>query len=155
MSPKYAQIAWCIVVVIGVSRPAPVSGWTQIVPGIDYQEYTLPDPNNVFVARMDRHHPSCFIDTSLANGVCGGSLQTIGGQFSLYDGAITYWNQDWGAQSDVVVAINGDYWNTSTYIPLGPQIQGGSGAGSARLGPALQGAGGGGGPHGGRRGAVF
>lgn len=125
MSPKHAQIAWCVVVVIGVSRPAPVNAWTQIVPGIDYQEYTLPDPNNVFVARMDRHNPSCFIDTSLANGACGGSLQTIGGQFSLYDGAITYWNQDWGAQSDVVVAINGDYWNTSTYIPLGPQIQGG------------------------------
>ncbi len=125
MNPNRLRIACCLAMAIAALLPAAVIAWTPVAPGIDYQEFNLPDPNNVFVARMDRHNPNCFLDTSLANGRIDGSIQTIGNQFNLYDGAMSYWGQDWGGQTDVVVAVNGDYWNTGTYIPLGPQVQSG------------------------------
>ena len=51
---------WLFVVVLvftgSVSAQAPAEdlAWEQIAPGIEYQKFRLPDPNNVFVVRMDR-----------------------------------------------------------------------------------------------------
>ncbi len=41
------------------------SDWTQLVPGIDYREFRLPDPNRVFVARMGLGHNSVTIDSTI------------------------------------------------------------------------------------------
>ena len=99
------------------------SGWTTVGTGIEYQEFYLPDPNILFVTRMDRHNPECYIDTGTAKNRIDGALEVISSQFSRNDDAMSYWGQDWGHRNDVVVAINGDYWNTTTYIPLSGQIQ--------------------------------
>ncbi len=101
--------------------------WTQVGTGIEYQEYYLPDPNVVYVARMDRHNPQCYIDSGIANNRINGTVQTPPNQAALFDDAMSYWGQDWGHRNDVVVTINGDYWDTSDYIPLSGQVMTGWG----------------------------
>jgi len=100
-------------------------GWTTIGPGIEYQEYQLPDPNNVFVARMDRSNPNCTIESSIGQGRLSGGTETVRNQATRYDDALNYWGQDWGQRNDVIVAINGDFYNTSTGVPTSGQIQAG------------------------------
>ena len=97
------------------------AGWTTVGPGIEYQEYTLPDPNDVYVARMDRDNPQAMVDTTLGGSRLGSS-ETIGSQASRYDEAINYWGQDWGSRNDVVVAVNGDFLETSNNTPLLGQV---------------------------------
>lgn len=99
--------------------------WTTVGPGIEYQEFTLPDPNNVFVARMDRRNPAVTIESSIGQGRLSGGTETVRAQASRYEDAIGYWGYDWGRRHDVIVAINGDFWNTSTGVPLGGQIHSG------------------------------
>jgi hypothetical protein len=97
--------------------------WTSVGTGIEYQQFQIPGPNNVFVTRMDRNNPLCYIDTSLAYGRIDGYVERPSGQFARYDDALSFWNEDWGRRNDVVVAINGDYWINN--IPLGSQAQSG------------------------------
>ncbi|MDM8008901.1 MAG: phosphodiester glycosidase family protein [Phycisphaerae bacterium] len=101
------------------------SAWTAVGPGIEYQEFTLPDPNNVFVARMERRNPAVTIESSIGQGRLSGGTETVRSQASRYEDAIGYWGYDWGRRNDVIVAINGDFWNTSTGVPLGGQIHSG------------------------------
>ena len=42
-----------------------------------------------------------------------------------YDQAINYWGQSWGSRNNVVVAINGSFYNTQTASPVGGQIHSG------------------------------
>jgi hypothetical protein len=85
--------------------------------GIEYQEFTLPDPNRLFVARMDRDNTACFVDTMLAQGRLSVN-ETIGAQATRYGDAINYWDQDWGQRNNIIVAINGDFPDTSDNTPL-------------------------------------
>jgi hypothetical protein len=57
-------LCWLIIVIIissgsisAVGAPDD-TGWVSVVAGIDYQKFQLPDPNNVFVVRMDRANTS-------------------------------------------------------------------------------------------------
>jgi len=109
-----------LVVLSGLS-----AGWTPVGTGIEYQEFTLPDPNNVFVARMDRDNANCIIESSIAQGRLASGKERTSGQASRYDDALAYWGEDWGQRNDVVVAINGDFHNTTTGVPAGGQIQAG------------------------------
>ena len=98
--------------------------WTNVGTGIDYQYFYAAETNDhVFVTRMDRHNPECYIESSLAQNRDDGYTQTVSGQFNLYDDALSFWGQDWGRRYDVVAAINGDYWSGG--IPLQGQVQGG------------------------------
>lgn len=106
------------------SAPAAL-GWTTVGPGIEYQEFTLPDPNNLFVARMDRRNPAVIIDSSIGQGRLSGGTETVRNQASRYEDAIGFWGTDWGRRNDVIVAINGDFYNTSTGVPTGGQIHSG------------------------------
>jgi len=99
--------------------------WEQVGPGIEYREYQLPDPNNVFVTRMDRNNPQVIIESSIARGRLSGGLETVSGMDQRYDGAINYWDQTWGNRNDVVVAINGYYFDYLTGIPRQGQVHSG------------------------------
>jgi hypothetical protein len=83
--------------------------WTTIGDGIEYQEYTLPDPNNLFVTRLLRSNTNAIIDCTFANGLLE-SNQTMPDQCSLYDDTVFFDGRDWGPRYDIVAAINGDFY---------------------------------------------
>jgi hypothetical protein len=105
---------------------APQDDWGEIiVPGIEYREYHLPDPNNVFVTRMDRGDLSLALESSIAQGKLSGGTETVSGMASRYDGAINYWDQIWGNSNQVVVAINGFYYDWFSGVPQQGQVHSG------------------------------
>ena len=114
MTPKrFLLILWFLAILAIVPR-SNVDAWTTIGNGIEYQEFTTPDPNRLFVCRVARDNPNAVIDTTLANGyVKGGNTQIVRYQASLYDDAITWWGQSWGARNRVICAINGDFFNSN------------------------------------------
>jgi hypothetical protein len=98
-----------------------VAQWQSVAPGIDYQEFTLADPNNVFVARMDRATTSCIIDSCIAQGKLVSGREPVSGMANRYDDTFGYWGEEWGKyRYDVVAAINGSGFTGDT--PTGGQI---------------------------------
>jgi hypothetical protein len=117
--------------------------WTEIVEGIDYQEFRLPGPNRAFVTRMDRANPNLILDSSIAQGKLSGGTETVSVMANRYEQAINAWApqpesssssifplsqpakpskpvyQPWGARNDVVVAINGTFFYTDTGVTIG------------------------------------
>lgn len=115
------KLLWnMILIVVLLSLGAPVVGaqeaveaWGEIVaPGIEYREYQLPDPVNVFVARMERNNPevNLTLESSIGQGRLSGGGETVSGMAQRYDGAINFWDQTWGNTNQVAVAINGFYF---------------------------------------------
>ncbi len=105
-------------------------GWNLIAPGIEYQKYSLPDPNNVFVVRMDRSNLGVTLESSIAQGKLALGRETVSGMYARYDQALNYWGgganpPTWGMRNQVVVAINGIYFDWNTGIPQGGQVQSG------------------------------
>ena len=111
------------------------AGWQTVAPGIEYQEFHLPDtddlgPNDVYVARMEKNNPgvNVTIDSMIAQGRLSGGLETVSGMFNRYEDTINYWDQSWGKRNDVVVAINGYFFGPDHEPPGVPwrgQIQSG------------------------------
>jgi hypothetical protein len=99
--------------------------WTTVGTGIEFQKFVLPDPNNVFVARMLRSNPNATIESSIAQGKLSGAVETISGQASRYDDALSYWGHAWGQRNKVVVAINGDFADLNLGVTNGGQIHSG------------------------------
>lgn len=98
--------------------------WQAIAPGIDYQPFAAPGPNNVFVARMDRNHPDVTLDTMLGQDrLLFGGTETVSSMAASREDAISYWGEQWGDRYDVAAAINGDFYSGG--IPVSGQIQGG------------------------------
>jgi hypothetical protein len=109
---------------------SPDGEWMPVADGIEYQKFTLADPNNVFVARMDRSNLNLTIESSIAHGGLSGYTETVGGMAAHAEQAINYWGgtynpSTWGARNDVVVAINGSYFSWDTYIMEGGMIHSG------------------------------
>jgi hypothetical protein len=94
--------------------------WVSVAPGVDYQEYTISGPNNVFVTRMERSDLGCTIDTCVAQGRLTGGTETVSSMATRHEGAIGYWGQVWGQRYDVVAAVNGDFYSAG--IPVSGQI---------------------------------
>lgn len=117
-------VGWGALVALAICQPL-VAQWTAVGNGIEYREYTLPDPNRVFVARMSRANPACALESMIGTGKLYSGLERVTGQADRYDDAINYVGEIWGQRNDVVVAINGDFWNTSTSRPTNGQIQSG------------------------------
>lgn len=88
-------------------------GWVPVGAGVDYRLFRLDDPNRVHVARMDRANQGVFIESSLAQGRLNGGVERTSSQFERYEGAINYWGDAWGKTNDVLVAINGSFFNAS------------------------------------------
>lgn len=103
---------------------AEATSWIPVDTGIDYQEFHVSGPNNVFVTRMDRHNPYVTLETSLARGRFG-TREVITSQAARYDQSINYWTGEWGARSRVVAAINGSYEDPQTIFPDRGVVQSG------------------------------
>ncbi len=99
--------------------------WTTVGPGIEYQAFTTPDPNNLFVARMERSNTGATLESTVANGTTIGARETVRNQAARYDGAISWWGQSWGQRNDVIVAINGDFFNGTTGVMTGGFVHSG------------------------------
>ena len=99
--------------------------WTQVEVGIDYQEFTLSDPNELFVTRMDRSNTSCIIDSCIGAGKLESGREPVSSMASRYNDIIGYWGQQWGDRYDVVSAINGAGFSYTTDLPTGGQIMSG------------------------------
>ena len=103
--------------------------WDPITPGIDYQKFQLPDPNNVFVVRMDRSNTALTLESSIAQGKLAQGAETVSEMYARYDQALNYWGGSsnpptWGLRNQVVVAINGAYFGNDA-IPQGGQVYSG------------------------------
>jgi len=110
-------ILWLGVLTLLIQPYAAVAAWTNVGTGIDYQEFTVSGPNHLFVARLDRSETNAFIESSIAQGRLSGGTERVSSQAARYDDAIGYWGQTWGNRNDVIVAINGSYFNTTTGVP--------------------------------------
>ena len=86
---------------------AQTNGWVFKAPGIDYQWFRLPDPNNVFVSRMERSNPNVTLEGTLANNYLYNGRATVREMFNDYEGTLGYWGKQWGMRMDAVVGING------------------------------------------------
>jgi len=85
--------------------------WQPVGDGIDYQEFHTAEPNDIFVARMDRSTPSAILDSAIAEGRISHATERVSQIFKRYDDAINFWGGSWGPRNQVVVAINGSYFN--------------------------------------------
>ncbi len=96
--------------------------WANVGNGIDYQKFTLADPNNVFVTRMARSNTNSIIGSMIAQNRVAGARETVSSQASRSEDALNSWGGDWGRRNDVVVAINGSFFNTTTGVITGGHI---------------------------------
>jgi hypothetical protein len=115
---------------VSAAAPADDLAWEQIAPGIEYQKYQLPDPNNVFVVRMDRSDPSLTLESTIAQGKLSEGRETVSGMYARYDQALNFWGgsanpPSWDMRSQVVVAINGSYFDWNSGVPQGGMVQSG------------------------------
>src|SRR5512147_1881552 len=97
-------------------------GWEPVAAGIDYQQFHVNGPNNVYVARMDRSNPNVTLESMTAYGRLSGGRETISSMARRSDQAINYWGGAWGARNKVVVAINGDFENSTLVVPTRGQF---------------------------------
>ena len=101
------------------------SGWETVGDGIQYKEFVLPDPNRVFVARMEISNPNAIIESSIGQGILMEGKETVSAMTARYDQAINPWGGDWGPRNHVVVAINGSFHDPKTGEPWGGVVQSG------------------------------
>jgi hypothetical protein len=112
------------------AAPAPDEEWELIAPGIEYRKFQLPDPNNAFVVRMERSNPNVTLESTIAQGKIAEGRETVSSMASRYDQALSYWGgsanpPNWGLRNQVVVAINGSYFDWNSGIPQGGQVHSG------------------------------
>jgi hypothetical protein len=100
--------------------------WELVAPGIEYRKFRLPDPNNIFVVRMDRNNPDVTLESSIAQGKIAEGRETVSGMYARYDQALSFWKPpSWGTRNQVVVAINGSYFDWNNGLPQGGQVYSG------------------------------
>ncbi|OGN89593.1 MAG: hypothetical protein A2Y88_06750 [Chloroflexi bacterium RBG_13_48_10] len=112
------------------AAPAADPEWELIAPGIEFRKFQLPDPNNVFVVRMDRNNTDVTLESSIAQGKLSEGREPVSGMYSRYDQALNFWGgtanpPTWGMRNLVVVAINGSYFDWIKGIPQGGQVYSG------------------------------
>lgn len=110
--------------------PADEPEWELIAPGIEFRKFQLPDPNNVFVARMDRNNPKVILDSTISQGKISDGRETVSSMYDRYNQALNFWGGSsnpptWGMRNQVIVAINGSYFDLANGIPQGGQVQSG------------------------------
>ncbi len=96
--------------------------WQNIAPGIDYREFHLRTPNRAYVARLDRAAPSLTLESSIAQGYLNTGSATVSQMAARNDQSISFWGEEWGTRSQVVVAINGFFFDSETGLPWQGQI---------------------------------
>ncbi|MEK6587264.1 MAG: phosphodiester glycosidase family protein [Chloroflexota bacterium] len=99
--------------------------WSPVADGIGFQEFWLPGPNRAFVARMDRSRPNLIVDSLLAQGKLYEGIEGVSGMALRQDNSVIPWDGSWNALGQVVVAINGIFYDPSTGVPETGMIQSG------------------------------
>jgi len=107
--------------------------WVPVGPGIEYRKFHLPTPNNVFVARMSRDPTlaeQVTLESAIAQGKLASGKETVQSIAARYDQALNFWGQSYdppemGTRNQVVVAINGSYFDPYTGIPDRGVVQSG------------------------------
>jgi hypothetical protein len=124
-TPSRLWPCFVVLATLSLTLTNPVAAqWQNIAPGIDYQPFAAPGPNNVFVARMDRNQPDVTLDTMLGQDrLLFGGTETVSSMATSREDTLSYWGEQWGDRYDVVAAINGDFYTGGT--PVSGQIQGG------------------------------
>ena len=89
--------------------------WTNVGVGIDYQQFviTMSDgkTNRLFIARMAANNTNCIINGMIAQNHVSGAVETVPNQATRYEDAINYWGKSWGQRNDVIVAVNGSFFD--------------------------------------------
>src|SRR3970040_850994 len=114
---------------LALLRPAGVAlsaaEWAPVGEGIEYQQFTLPGPNQAYVARMDRSREDRIVDSLLAQGNLFEGTEAVSGMARRYDGSVVPWAGSWDTLGRVSVAINGIFYDPETGIPETGMIQSG------------------------------
>lgn len=106
--------------------PSPVAAqWASVGDGIDYQKFTLPDPNNVFVTRLARSNTNAIVGSMIASNRVAGAREIVSALANRYEDALNYWGGDWGRRNDVIVAVNGSFFTLATGVITGGHVQDG------------------------------
>jgi hypothetical protein len=125
-APEAAQDAAQLAITVPITLP-----WQAVAAGIDYVELGLTNPvNNVYIARMHRDALSVTLDTAIASGFLSSGKESVSQMAARYNQAINYWGQapltpTWGSRNDVIVAINGSYYDVPTGSPQSGMVQSG------------------------------
>jgi len=89
--------------------------WTSVGDGIDYKKLTITmadgKANNLFVARMAASNTNCIINGMIAQNHVSGAVETVPSQAARYEEAINFWGKSWGQRNDVIVAVNGSFFD--------------------------------------------
>jgi hypothetical protein len=96
--------------------------WTNVGTGIDYRKFTLAGPNDVFVTRMAVANANCVIGSMIASNRVAGAREVVSSQALRYEDALNCWGGTWGQRNDVVVAVNGSFFNLTTGVITGGHI---------------------------------
>ncbi len=99
------------------SPAAPHPGWEAVVPGIEYQAFSLQGPNRAYVVRMDRDNRSLTLDSAIGSGSIRDGKETVSQMAERYDQAINSWGGEWGNRNKVVAAINGSFFDLESGVP--------------------------------------
>jgi hypothetical protein len=62
------------------------------------------------------------LESSIALGKISGGTESVSQMVTRYDQAINYWDESWGSRNQVIVAINGYFFDPETGIPWRGQI---------------------------------
>jgi hypothetical protein len=120
------RVLWLwVMLMLLVAQPAAWAQWNNVTPGVDYREFAVSGPNNVFVTRMDQQEQSVTIESAVAQGRLSGGRETVSGMVARYDDTIGFWGQEWGRRYEVVAAINGNFFDLNSGVPEPGQIQSG------------------------------
>jgi hypothetical protein len=94
--------------------------WITVTPGISYEKIVITGtvPNMAYVARMQRANQNLTIEAGLPYGRLSSYRDTTSHMAERYDGALSSWQGFWNTTSNVVVAINGSYFDENTGLPL-------------------------------------
>jgi len=114
-----------IVISLGWVAASADSGWQRVAEGVEYRPYTLAGPVRAFVARMQLDNPDVILETGLANGIVGEGYEPLSAIANRYEDTINAWSGYWGTRSDVLVAINGSYYDLETGVAEDGVIQSG------------------------------
>jgi hypothetical protein len=104
-----------VVFLVFLFGPHASAQWTNVGTGIDYQQFTITmsdgKANRLFIARMAANNTNCIINGMIAKNQVSGAVETVPTQASRYEDAINYWGKSWGQRNDVIVAINGSFYD--------------------------------------------
>lgn len=122
MSPIAVTRAILLLVLLlhAVATPAQ---WTTVAPGFEYRDFSETGPNRVCVTRMDRATTTAIIDSVIATDNLISGRERTSSMAARMEGVNGFWGEQYGKyRYDVVAAINGDFFNTTTGEPQGGQI---------------------------------